>query len=83
MTDRDPDPGGGLWFLSGTAPREEGPLTSCEASEVSFPSDSSTDGDVGEEFDPRLRKGSLELRVVLREGSLESEDYACRANCWC
>ena len=55
MTDRDPDPSGGSGFLSGNAPREGRPLTSCEASAVNFPSNSSADGDMGEEFDPRLQ----------------------------
>ena len=71
MTDRDQDPGGGLVFLSGNAPREGGPLTSCEGSEVNFLSDSSSDGDMGEEFDPRLREGSLELRMQLVEEELK------------
>ena len=49
MTNRDPDPGGGSRFLSGNAPLKGGPLTSCEASEVNFPSDSSTDCHMGDE----------------------------------
>ena len=72
MTDRVPDPGGDSEFLSGNAPREGRPLTSCEASEVHFPSDISTDGDMGEEFDHRLREGSLELRMQLVEEELKN-----------
>ena len=68
MTDRDPDPGGGSGFLSGNAPVS--PLTSCESSEVHFPSDSSTHGYMREEFDPRRREGSLELRLRLVEEEL-------------
>ena len=61
----------GSRFLSGSAPREGWPLTSCEASEVNFPCDTSTDGDMGEEFDPRLREDSLELRMQLVEEELK------------
>ena len=75
MSGRDPDPGMGSEVLSVNAPREgwhEGrPLTSCEASEVYLPSDSSTDSNVGEEFDHRLREGSLKLRMQLVEEELK------------
>ena len=69
MSGRGPDPGGGLEDLSGNSQRkgrrEDWPRTSCEASVVHLPYDSSTDSDMGEEFDPQAVGGWSSIKDVV------------------